>query len=67
MSYYVEMIRVDSSFIRAVGYDGRNLYVEISGRGTYTHPNVPYYHFEGLINADSTGGYYNHYIRGKYP
>jgi hypothetical protein len=67
MSYYVEMIGVNSSFIVAVGYDGSNLYVEISGRGTYTHHNVPAYHFAGLLNANSHGGYYNRYIKGKYP
>lgn len=67
MSYYVEMVRVNSSFIHAVGYDGRNLYVEIAGRGTYTHHNVPYYHFEGMLNASSVGAYYNRHIRGKYP
>jgi len=66
MSYFIEMIPVDSSFIVAVGYDGRNLYVEIEGRGTYTHYNVPYDEFVGLLNADSVGTYYNRYIRGKY-
>jgi len=66
MSYYVEMIRVNSSFIRAVGYDGSNLHVEMHTGQTYTHPNVPYYHFTGLLNASSHGTYYNHYIRGKY-
>lgn len=66
MGFYVEMIPVSSSFIRAVGYDGSNLYVEMHTGQTYTHPKVPYYHFEELINADSPGGYYNHYVRGKY-
>ncbi|MCX6907775.1 MAG: KTSC domain-containing protein [Verrucomicrobia bacterium] len=66
MSYYVEMIRVNSSAINAVGYDGSNLYVEFHSGRTYTHPNVPYYHFEGLLNAESHGGYYNCYIRGKF-
>jgi hypothetical protein len=67
MSYYVEMIQVNSSFIRAVGYDGNNLHVEMRSGQTYTHHNVPYYHFEGMLNASSVGAYYNHYIRGKYP
>jgi hypothetical protein len=66
MSYHVEMIAVNSSFIEAVGYDGRHLYVEIGGR-TYTHHYVPYYHYVGLLNAESPGGYYNRYIRGRYP
>ena len=60
------MIPVTSSFIRAVGYDGSNLHVEFLDGRNYTHPKVPYYHFEGMLNAKSPGGYYNSFIRGKY-
>jgi len=66
MSYYVEMICVSSSFILAVGYSGGTLYVEMHTGQTYTHPHVPYYHFEGLLHASSPGAYYNQNIRGKY-
>jgi len=66
MSYYVEMIRVSSSFIRAIGYDGSTLYVEMENGQTYEHHNVPSYHYRGLMNASSKGGYYNRHIRGKY-
>jgi len=66
MSYYVEMIRVSSRAIRAIGYDGSTLYVEFETGKTYPHPGVPYYHFEGLVHASSVGAYYNEHIRGKY-
>jgi hypothetical protein len=66
MSYYAEMIRVSSSWIRAVGYDGSTLTVEFHSGRVYDHPHVPYSVFEGLLNASSKGAYYNRYIRGKY-
>jgi len=66
VSYYIEMVSVSSSFIRAVGHDGHTLYVEFRTGDTYPHPRVPYYMFEDLINADSPGTYYNQRIRGRY-
>lgn len=66
MSYYVEMIRVSSSFIRAIGYDGSTLCVEIENGQTYDHHNVPYSVYRDFMNASSKGAYYNRHIRGKY-
>ena len=66
MSYYVEMIRVGSSFIRAVGYDGSTLYVEMENGRTYDHPHVPYSVYACLTGAASKGRYYNRNIRGRY-
>jgi hypothetical protein len=66
MSYYVEMIRVSSSFIRAVGYDGSTLYVEMDSGQTYEHPHVPNSVYAGLMHASSKGAYYNQHIRGRY-
>ena len=66
MSYYVEMIRVSSSFICAVGYDGSTLYVEMDTGQTYEHPGVPYSLYLGLMRASSKGSFYNRYIRGKF-
>jgi len=62
----MSMIPVSSSFIRAIGYDGSTLYVEMRNGETYDHHGCPYHHFEGLLNASSKGAYYNRYIRGKY-
>jgi hypothetical protein len=68
VSYYVEMILVNSSAIRAVGYDydGSTLTVEFHTERTYDHPGVPYSVFVEFMNASSHGIYYNQHIRGKY-
>ena len=66
MSYYTTLIPVDSSAIRAVGYDGSTLTVEFHSGRIYDHPNVPYSVFENLMHSSSKGAYYNQYIRGRY-
>ena len=66
MSYYTTMIPVDSSAIRAVGYDGSTLTVEFHSGRIYGHPNVPYSVFENLMRSSSKGAYYNQHIRGRY-
>ena len=60
------MIRVSSSAISAIGYDGSTLTVEFHSGRVYDHPRVPYSVYDGLMRASSIGGYYNRYIRGKY-
>ncbi len=60
------MIPVNSSAIRAVGYDGYTLTVEFHNGRAYDHPGVPYSVYVGLIYADSIGAYYNRHIRGIY-
>jgi hypothetical protein len=63
---YSALVSVNSSAIRAVGYDGSTLTVLfVSGR-IYDHPGVPYSVYEGLMRASSKGTYYNRYIRGRY-
>jgi KTSC domain-containing protein len=60
------MIPVNSSAIRAVGYDGSMLTVEFHNGRICDHPSVPYSVYEGLMQASSKGACYNHYIRGRY-
>ena len=61
------LIPVNSSSIRAVGYDGYTLAVQFhSSDMVYEHPGVPYSVFLGLMHADSMGAYYNRHIRGRY-
>jgi len=62
----MSLIYVNSSAIRAVGYDGYTLVVVFHNSGRYDHPGVPSYVFHGLMNASSMGRYYNQNIRGKY-
>jgi hypothetical protein len=58
---------VNSTSIRAVGYDGNRLYVQFhTSSTTYTHYNVPYSVYCGLMGATSHGAYYNRCIRGRY-
>ena len=63
---YTTMIPVDSSVIRAVGYDASTLTVEFHSVRVYDHPRVPYSVYDGLMRASSKGAYYNRYIRGRY-
>ena len=60
------MIPVNSSAIRAVGYDGYTLTVQFRSGRIYDHPGVPGYVYLGLMNASSKGAYYNQNIRGRY-
>ena len=63
----MSLVLVNSSSIRAVGYDGYTLAVQFHTSSTvYTHPGVPYSVYLGLMQAGSKGAYYNRYIRGKY-
>jgi hypothetical protein len=60
------LIPVNSTAIRAVGYDGYTLTVEFRSGRIYDHPGVPHSVYVEFINATSLGAYYNRYIRGHY-
>jgi len=60
------LISVNSTAIRAVGYDGYTLTVEFPTGRVYNHPGVPVSVYRGLMNAGSQGAYYNRYLRGRY-
>ena len=61
------LMLVNSSSIRAVGYDGHTLSVQFHTSDTvYDHHGVPYSVYAELMNASSMGAYYNQHIRGKY-
>jgi hypothetical protein len=67
MNRGVEMMTVQSSAIRAVGYNGHTLWVQFhTSSTTYEHHGVPYSVYAQLIQASSMGAFYNQYIRGKY-
>lgn len=59
------LIKVDSSQISAVGYDEGNklLYIQFQNGTVYVYYNVVYYIYEGLLNAESKGKFFNDYIR----
>jgi hypothetical protein len=44
---------VNSSAIRAIGYDGSTLVVIFHNSGRYDHPGVPASVYRGLMNSSS--------------
>jgi hypothetical protein len=64
----MEMIRVNSSAISAIGYaaDIQQMQIKFKQGHTYTFCRVPQQIFDGLLSASSKGSYYDRHIRGKY-
>lgn len=64
----MEMIRVNSSAIRDVGYDQsmRRMRITFEQGHSYDFCGVPIHVFEGLMRASSKGAYYNDHIRDRY-
>ena len=64
----MDMIRVNSSAINAVGYDPmtRRMRIQFTQGHTYDFCNVPEHIHSGLMRASSKGSYYNDYIRDRY-
>ena len=61
----MEMIKVISSNIVAIGHYDDDLYVEFES-GTYVYYNVPKEVFTEMLNAESKGKYMRAHIRGQY-
>jgi hypothetical protein len=65
----MEMISVQSSNLRAVGYDDTSgtLVIEfIKDSSVYEYYDVPQYEFDNLLSADSKGTYAHQNIYKKY-
>jgi hypothetical protein len=64
----MEMIRVSSSAIEAIGYDAasRRLTIRFVEGHSYDFYGVPESVYQELLNAPSKGGYYNDHIRDRY-
>lgn len=64
----MEMIRVVSSAIDAVGYDKerQQLYIQFKQGDTYTFCRVPESIFQNLMSASSKGHYYDTFIKDKF-
>lgn len=65
---FMEMLRVNSTAIVAIGYDEQNMRMKITFKqgDTYDFCRVPKYIFVGLYRAQSKGTYYNLHIKDKY-
>ncbi len=64
----MQMIRVSSSAISAVGYDPdtRRMKIKFVQGHTYDFCRVPQHIFDGLLRSASKGGYYNDHIKDRY-
>lgn len=61
----MEMIKVESSNVVAVGYKTNELYVDFKS-GSYIYYDVPKAIYEGLLKAESKGKYMWAKIRDRY-
>ncbi len=65
----MRMISVSSSAISQIGYESMTRRMGIlftKGSTVYYFCEVPQYVFDGLLNAESKGSYYDGHIRGRY-
>ncbi len=64
----MEMIRVVSSAIQAVGYDleTRRMKITFAQGYTYDFCGVPQHVYKGLLRAGSKGTFYNDHIKDRY-
>jgi KTSC domain len=65
----MDMVKVSSSAIEAVGYDHatRQMKIRFTSGKVYDFCNVPEPVHRELMNATSLGRYYNENIKDKYP
>ena len=62
----MEIIKVDSSIISAIGYDGTNIEVHLRSGKKYQYFPVPENVFQNFLNATSKGKFWNLQIKPKY-
>jgi hypothetical protein len=64
----MEMYRVESSAMRAVGYDdtSHRMRIVFAQGNTHDYCDVPRDIFENLLSAKSKGAYFNRAIKDKY-
>ena len=62
-----EMKPVDSSQLKAVGHDGKNLFIEFHKGGVYVYPKIDKKHVDGLMKTESKGKYFSEHIKYKTP
>ena len=62
----MEMKKVVSSSIRAIGYENGTLQTEFHTKGTYRYYNVPLYVYNELMSSPSLGAYVSQKINPQY-
>lgn len=58
---------VDSSHLKTIEHNGRDLYITFLNGATYEYDHVPERLAKNLIDADSSGKFLWRYIRDRYP
>lgn len=58
---------VDSSHLKTIEHNGKDLYITFLNGSTYEYDNVPEGLAKGMIDADSSGKYLWKYVRDKFP
>lgn len=58
---------VDSSHLKTIEHNGKDLYITFLNGSTYEYDNVPEGLAKGMINADSSGKFLWKYVRDKFP
>lgn len=62
----IKMINVDSSNIKAIGFENNILKIAFVGGGLYEYSDVPNDVFNQLLTSDSKGKFFAREIRNKY-
>ena len=62
----MEMFKVNSSIISAIGYDGTNIEVHLRNGKKYHYFPAPENVFKNFLNATSKGRFWNLQIKPKY-
>ena len=65
----MRVTNVESTTLATVAYDEARelLQLEFRSRATYQYFGVPAALHQGLLDAPSKGGYFNRFIRGRFP
>lgn len=61
----MEMLKVESSNVVAIGYKDNDLYVDYKG-GSYVYNKVPKKVYDDLVKAESKGKFMWAEVKGKY-
>ena len=63
----MEMEPVDSSYLKAVGYDPieRLMRIEFKGGATYDYPGTLPHEHQALMDAPSRGKHFHAHVRGR--
>ena len=61
-----EMTPVESSNVKAVGYDGTNLFVSFKTNTLYVYFDVPEMVYDGMMQAASKGSFLHQHVINQY-